>query len=141
MKEKELTKQQRKDTFVLFVEFVTMPMLAVSFAILIAAIATYDSSPSRFELYAIVYSVVAIPFLAVSVFIRKGVAALNPKLISKKEPENIQWAEAIGVGTGFLGIVCYIGSVKVWLAALFILSLCTAFGLHVSYLRKARNSK
>ena len=40
MEKKELNKHKRKSIYLLFVEFVAMPMIAV----LIAAIATYDSS-------------------------------------------------------------------------------------------------
>ncbi|MGH1429476.1 MAG: hypothetical protein ACRBEE_16185 [Arenicella sp.] len=125
----------------MFVEFVAMPMLAVSFAILIAAVATYESSPSKNELYAIAASAVAIPFLAMSVFFRKSIVVINPKLISKKEPEKVQWAEAIGIAAGFLAIISYIASVKVCLASLFVISLVVAFAMHVNYLLKARSGK
>ena len=140
MEKKELNKHKRKSIYLLFVEFVAMPMMAVSVAVLIAAIATYDSSPSRYELYAIAMNVVAIPFLAMSVFFRKAVVALNPKLISKKEPESIQWAEAFGIGASVVGVCYYIASVKVLLALLFLISVCVAFTMHIRYFIKARDN-
>ena len=138
MKKQELAKQQRTGMFLLFVEFVAMPMLAVSVAVLIAAIATYDSSPSARELCAIGLSVVAIPFLAMTVFFRKAVATINPKLISKKEPESLHWAESIGLGGSLASLCFYIASVDGRLVIIFLISICIAFAMHVRYLIKAK---